>query len=612
MTRLFRWLPLVLILSAVGVAKAIDPTQAQFHYIHYNFSSMPCGNDSMVGGTFGNCTHNSTVKWLNNATSIGVGDGVGVHTAKILEQNPGVNMAYYETISDEPYGDGTAWHEFLENYPGGSLLVPYYEQSFMHWRGKTVVCRERNTPTHACFGVEYDAGDKVEMYAPLTTPTGSVLYTINSCTANSCSGNENVYDDDDAGTSHSGRFAMCFSDSVAGDRTKMRQLFKEYLATQAQTRGDIPNSNEWFGGVFLDNASWDWFNWGESVGNAPGGSDGGEVREGPDNIMTYQGQSTWGTWRLEGPTSGAGTLDFYRALRDTFALGANWYNGGKRIFVDINCANSWYVYGSPNLNPPWSGNEADAYFAELQLSLNRANDPYYPLYMANAAYLLHIGWTSSANRCSRGLSAPCAGGSNCIPYSQLVYGAYALYRATNSGDDEWSMQYHTTQGEYDMAGRECPASGDSIAPSDLRWRQKNWVTAIDWTLDSTKESYLGDATGDITLHKNGTYTNNGVTTAYRIYRRPFERGWVWVRMRDGLDTPTYTASFDSVDTKILMNFNENSSGAPDQYIIQLDGHISQGKYAGIYLPSGRGVMTINSGAPDCCDKSWPCCEEIEP
>jgi hypothetical protein len=598
-------------LLIVGLVALVSVSQAsKFYWVHYGGPNMNCAIDSLVTGEWTNassapCSMGSTVKWLaDRATAVGLGSGgLNAHAARLVELNPSVIAARYETITDQPYGDGDSWHEYLE----GKGELDEYERSFLHWSEQTDVTVEPAQGT--CFSIRYAAGDKVPMYFIPAFPTGQTPVD-SAWVACCCSSNRvkrGVYTVNQFATSPT-RFALCFADSVDAnnDRARVRQLHKEWLCSEMQSQGQIGSSGEWFSGVFGDNCSWQWYNWatgGVSTSDQAGTQPrGGHVREKTSvSEMRFEGSSTFVGWHR------GGRLEMLAALKDTFELGASWYDGDKAVRLELNVADSWsYPVGSNSI--PWSGTEADLYMAELQFNVNAASvDIDAPINWYNAAQAIPLALTTNARRCSNGVFFPCSGGSNCLNYGQLVYGAYAFYRAVDSGDDMWGMQYFTSQGELFSGANhephECEPghTGDLVFASDKRWDQKVWGAFIDKTNDTNASAYLGDPTGALVLHKSGTY---GSGTAYQIYRRPFERGWVWVRVRDG-------SSIDSVTTRVLFDFDENSSGAPLQHIVLANGTISSNASSSVYLPAARALMTINQNAPDCCSKSWACCEEID-
>lgn len=571
MNRFVRWLLPALLIATPVIAQKYGGT-------HYVGTPAPSACDSLCG---------SVLYYLTDAwdfTNTGTPNG---HITAILDRKSSMITTTYNSLTDNYIGasgddEEELWHQFLVD----KGETAQEEKIYLHFSETTVLCYEWNGANHTCWGVEFAAGDRVPVYAfsgaSDPRPTGTPLRTENCCTASSCGGNENVYPKNY--TAVTGvplqRYVVNFADSVAGDRARVRQLYKEFLCDWIGTKGDIPNDSRYVKGIFFDNCAFNFYGGHEGTPTT-----GGHIRE-QTSIGAISWSGNFPNWLNNGPSGGNGRIAFMRALQDTLSTAGSWspaYPGGN-ITTVLNVADAWG-------NSAFNGTEGDLYFAENQLSLSRAQGQNLPNDFYNASVDKAMWWTSGDQRTC------CAQGSSyTVPIGINQYGAYGLYKLVHSGDDYWSMQYNTNQCDI------------STFASNKRWKEKVFgVGVVESTTTVGRRAYLGGSpSGAPFVAKSGTSYNNN---SYKVWQRDYPNGFVWVRQVDD-----YDSTLDSTLTDEVVDLPQQGAGKRWRKVL-LNGTLEGMQYIvgeDILMGAGRAQIWIQYPYnPNVPCKTPELCEEIE-
>ena len=262
------------------------------------------------------------------------------------------------------------------------------------------------------------------------------------------------------------------------------QLHREAMVRLA-FETPFEGSNVYPDGIFLDNSTAQFFNYGSIVS-------GGHVRETPGHLLI-------GSWEFADWHWNSNYGPFLTSLKDTMQVAASWSPDRQRKYLMLNVANIWddgYV----------TRDAADVLFMEFQYNAVRS----FGTEMVDEAYRRDVLASSAGIECfyAATMTRSVSGRVGQYSYAETLLGNLAWYLVTRTPGTYF----------YEMG---------TSAPSAAGWDTLTWRGCLD-----VANRELGPAVGAPYTLANGT---DPLGNEYVVKARDYERGMVVLRNRGSYD-----------------------------------------------------------------------------
>ncbi len=331
--------------------------------------------------------------------------------------------------------------------------------------------------------------------------------------------------------------------------SKLRQAYKEYLTQvfNSEAAAHFPGKSGEYDGIYFDNYA----PWSMQGSNLVSGGLVVETGTSPANLLTW-GTQTYADWCW------VLMQQFGREVRDTLQMADQWSNDRKKKSLAYNCAQT---FRNSYLFPDSSG--GDAFNYEFGWD---------PVFCNNSStYRLENLYQRDSIKVTRGATSfwtspvrVSYGGKGTTTMRKALYNNFAFYLAARA-DSTWLFLRPSLGNAY----------GVFLNPG---FDTLSWIPAMEYELGWPAQHYQ--------LVTSGASPDQA-GTVYKIWRRDYPYGRVYIRPRDGFE-----ANWGDMSTPINVDLGGNFRQ------LQTDGTLGS-VVSQISLRGGEGAIMIPAVSGEC-------------